>query len=58
MDAEYTKELKNGYLTETGVAKLSLIDGFPQKLAKEFNDATPGLSTKQSRSIFDIVNRL
>ncbi len=57
MDDNYLKEIKSGY-TDNGVAKLSLIDGYPQKLAKEFNEATPMLSTKQSRSIFDTVNGL
>lgn len=58
MNPEYTKELNNGYLTDNKIAKIKFIDGFPQMLAEEFNKATPSLSTKQSRSIFDLVNKL
>ena len=56
MDSSYTKELNSGYINENGAIKIDFIDGFPQKLADEFNKTEPKLSVSQSRAIFDSVN--
>ncbi len=56
MTTEYQNLIKQGYLNEQGVLKVPFIDQQAKSLADEFNRCMPALSTKQARSIFNIIN--
>lgn len=57
MNKEYLKQLQEGYF-DNNVIRFSLIDGFPQQIAKTLSESKPAMSTKQARSFFDNVNAL